>query len=107
MEQNKSPINNSANNLPYNRIQNTSGLGNNIGESPNNLSEIKVQNMKEEINSIITNTSGSSSGRRRREKKKVSNNNNLGFEGKENQIGMQNEIKEQIKQYVIDEHNYI
>ena len=60
--------------------------------------------MKEEMNNIISNTSGSSSGRRKREKKKTPNN-NMGFEGKENQKGIQNEIKEQIKQYVIDEHN--
>ena len=90
----------------YNRLQNTSGLNNNIGINPNNLSEIKVQNMKEEINNIISNTSGSSSGRRRREKKKKPANNNMaGFEGKEGEKGKQNEIKEQIKQYVIDEHN--
>ena len=90
----------------YNRLQNTSGLNNNIGINPNNLSEIKVQNMKEEINNIISNSSGSSSGRRRREKKKKPANNNMaGFEGKEGEKGKQNEIKEQIKQYVIDEHN--
>ena len=90
----------------YNRLQNTSGLNNNIGINPNNLSEIKVQNMKEEINNIISNSSGSSSGRRRREKKKKPANNNMaGFEGKEGEKGIQNEIKEQIKQYVIDEHN--
>lgn len=106
LEQNKNQISNVANKLPYNRLQNTSGLGNNIGINPNNLSEIKVQNKKEEINNIISNSSGSSSGRRRREKKKSSKN-NMGFEGKEGQIGMQNEIKEQIKQYVIDEHNNI
>ena len=90
----------------YNKLQNTSGFNNNIGINPNNLSEIKVQNMKEEINNIISNTSGSSSGRRRREKKKKPANNNMpGFEGKEGEKGKQNEIKEQIKQYVIDEHN--
>jgi len=104
IEQNKINYKNSAKSQPYNRIQNTSGLNNNIGLNPNNLSEIKVQNMKEEMNNIISNTSGSSSGRRKREKKKTPNN-NMGFEGKENQKGIQNEIKEQIKQYVIDEHN--
>ena len=62
--------------------------------------------MKEEFNNIISNTSGSSSGRRKREKKKKNANNNIpGFEGRDGQKGMQNEITEQIKQYVIDEHN--
>ena len=90
----------------YNKLQNTSGFNNSIGINPNNLSEIKVQNMKEEINNIISNSSGSSSGRRRREKKKKPADNNMaGFEGKEGEKGKQNEIKEQIKQYVIDEHN--
>ena len=101
LDRNKIHGNNSGNKQPYNRIQNTSGFNNNLGITPNNLSEIKVKNMKEEINNII-NTSGSSSGRRRREKKKQPNNNIMGKEG---QIGIQNEIKEEIKQYVIDEHN--
>jgi hypothetical protein len=101
LDRNKIHGNNSGNKQPYNRIQNTSGFNNNLGITPNNLSEIKVKNMKEEINNII-NTSGSSSGRRRREKKKQANNNIMGKEG---QIGIQNEIKEEIKQYVIDEHN--
>lgn len=94
---------------PYNRIQNTSGL-NNIDVNPNVLSmnEIKVQNMKVDLhrsaNNISSNSSGSSSSsrRRKREKKKSSNNNMMGQEG---QKGIQNEIKEQIKQIVIDEHN--
>ena len=92
---------------PYNRIQNTSGL-NNIALTPNNLSEIKVQNLKEEVNNIMSNrSSGSSSGRRKRVKKKQGNNSNkmAGFDGQEGEKGIQNEIKEQIKQYVIDEHN--
>ena len=104
LDQNKIHGINSGNKQPYNRIQNTSGFNNNLGISPNYLSEIKVKNMKEEINNMI-NTSGSSSGRRRREKKKSANNNIMGFEGKEGKIGIQNEIKEEIKQYVIDEHN--
>ena len=105
IEQNKIHYKNSGKKQPYNRIQNTSGLNNNIGLNPNNLSEIKVQNMKEEFNNIMSN-SGSSSGRRKREKKKKPVNNNMpGFDGREGQKGMQNEIKEQIKQYVIDEHN--
>ena len=103
IEQNKIFYKNSGKKQPYNRIQNTSGMNNNIGLTPNNLSEIKVQNMKQEIHNIISNASGSSSGRRKREKKKKPGNNNMGgFGGKE---GMQNEIKEEMKQYVIDEHN--
>ena len=51
----------------YNRIMNTSGI-NNINPNENNLSEIKVQNMKEEMNNIINNNTGSSSGIRKREK---------------------------------------
>ena len=104
LEQNRNKLSNSGNKQPYNRIQNTSGFNNNLGINPNNLSEIKVKNMKEEINKII-NSSGSSSGRRRREKKKSNNNNIMGFEGKESKIGIQNEIKEQIKKIVADEHN--
>jgi hypothetical protein len=94
---------------PYNRIQNTSGL-NNMEVNPNVLSmnEIKVQNnnidLHHNANNISSHSSGSSSSsrRRKREKKKSSNNNMIGEEG---QKGMQNEIKEQIKQIVIDEHN--
>ena len=91
----------------YNRIMNTSGV-NNLNQNVNNLSEIKVQNMKEEINNIINN-SGSSSGRRKREKrkygKKGKENNVMEFDNKEGQKDLQNEIKEQIKQFVIEEHS--
>ena len=91
----------------YNRIMNTSGI-NNINPNENNLSEIKVQNMKEEINNIISNNTGSSSGRRKREKRKIGEKKEKNineFDNKEGQKEMQNEIKEQIKQFVIDEHN--
>ena len=50
----------------YNRIMNTSGI-NNINQNEDNLTEIKIKNMKEEMKSI-NNNSGSSSGRRKREK---------------------------------------
>ena len=96
---------NSANKAPYNRIQNTSGF--NVGLNPNNLSmsEIKVQNLKDEIHNIITNNSGgsNSSGKRKREKRKMGNK-NMNMSSQENNKGIQNEIKEEIKQYVIDEH---
>ena len=91
----------------YNRIMNTSGM-NNINQNENNLSEIKIQNMKEEVNNIINNNTGSSSGRRKREKRKIGkgkHNNAKEFDMKEEQKEMQNEIKEQIKQFVIEEHN--
>ena len=88
------------------RIQNTSGF--NVGINPNNfsMSEIKVQNLKDEIHNIITNNSGgsNSSGKRKREKKKKENNSNLNNSSQENKRGIQNEMKEEIKQYVIDEH---
>ena len=68
------------------------------------MSEIKVQNLKDEIHNIITNkSSGSnSSGKRKRDKRKMGNN-NLNI-SQENNRGIQNEMKEEIKQYVIDEH---
>ena len=78
--------------------------------NPNNMSmsEIKVQNLKDEIHDIITNSSGSSSssGRRKRDKKKSGNNNKIpGYSGQEANKGVQNNIKEEIKQYVIDENS--
>ena len=97
----------SQNKKSYNRIMNTSGI-NNINPNENNLSEIKVQNMKEEMNNIINNNTGSSSGRRKREKRKIGEKKEKNineFDNKEGQKEMQNEIKEQIKQFVIDEHN--
>ena len=89
----------------YDIIMNTSGL-NNLQQNTDNLNEIKVHNMKEEMNSII-NSSGSSSGRRKREKRKIGkkNKNVMEFDSKEGQQGIQNELKEQIKQFVIEEHN--
>ena len=89
----------------YDIIMNSSGL-NNIMPSNDNLNEIKVQNMKEEMKSIINN-SGGSSGRRKREKRKVGkkHKNMTEFANKEEQKGIQNELKEQIKQFVIEEHN--
>lgn len=100
---------NSAQKIPYNKLQNTSGI-NNVSVNPNNMSmsEIKVQNLKDEIHDIITNSSGSSSssGRRKRDKKKSGNNNKIpGYSGQEANKGVQNNIKEEIKQYVIDENS--
>jgi uncharacterized membrane protein len=100
---------NSAQKIPYNKLQNTSGI-NNVNVNPNNISmsEIKVQNLKDEIHDIITNSSGSSSssGRRKRDKKKSGNSNKIpGYSGQEGNKGVQNNIKEEIKQYVIDENS--
>ena len=89
---------NLASKLSYKKIQNTSNL--NIINNNNNMSmsEIKMQNFKSELN----NSSNSfSSGKRKREKNK---NNDIRIENK-NQKEIQNEIKEQIKQIVIDENS--
>lgn len=106
---NRIKFKNSAQKIPYNKLQNTSGV-NNVSVNPNNISmsEIKVQNLKDEIHDIITNSSGSSSssGRRKRDKKKNNNNNKIpGYSGQEGNKGVQNNIKEEIKQYVIDENS--
>ena len=104
-EKNGIKFQNIVNSTPYNRVQNTSGF--NVGLNPNNysMSEIKVQNLKDEIHNIINNSSGSSnsSGKRKREKRKIGNN-NINYSSKENNKGIQNEIQEEIKKYVIDEH---
>ena len=104
-EKNGIKFQNIVNSTPYNRVQNTSGF--NVGLNPNNLSmsEIKVQNLKDEIHNIINNNSGgsNSSGKRKREKRKMGNN-NVNFSSQENNKGIQNEIQEEIKKYVIDEH---
>ena len=89
---------------------NTSGI-NNINQINSNNIELNIKNMNEEFNNIINNNNnntGSSSGRRKREKKKLikkKENNIMEFDLKEGQKGIQNEIKEQIKQFVIEEHN--
>ena len=104
-EKNGIKFQNIVNSTPYNRVQNTSGF--NVGLNPNNfsMSEIKVQNLKDEIHNIINNSSGgsNSSGKRKREKRKMGNN-NINYSSQENNKGIQNEIQEEIKKYVIDEH---
>ena len=95
--------------LPYNKLQNTSNL--NAGMNANNMSmsEIKVQNLKDEIHNIITNSSGgsNSSGKRKREKKRGNKNNNKNNNDLNNvgNKGNQNNIKDQFNQYAIDEKN--
>ena len=68
------------------------------------MSEIKVQNLKDEIHNIITNSSGgsNSSGRRKSEKKRAggsknNKNNNSRLSGQEGNIVNQN--KQQPNQY--------
>ena len=107
-ELNRINFKNSGLKLPYNKLQNTSNINPNMNANNISMSEIKVQNLKEEIHNIITNSSGSnSSSRRKREKKRGSKNNNKipGYPGKQDNKEAQNEMKEQIKQYVIDEKN--
>ena len=107
-ELNRINFKNSGLKLPYNKLQNTSNINPNMNANNISMSEIKVQNLKEEIHNIITNSSGSnSSGRRKREKKRGSKNNNKipGYSGQQGNKEAQNEMKEQIKQYVIDEKN--
>ena len=97
---NKIKIKTSGSKLPYKKIQNTSKL--NILNSNNiSMSEIKVQNFKSDINNILSNSGNSSSSRRKREKN-INNNKNIMDNEKQKEV--QNEIKEQIKKYVIDEH---
>ena len=90
----------------YNKLQNTSNINPSMNSNNISMNEIKVQNLKDEIHNIITNSSGgsNSSSKRKREKRKGKNKNN----NVQNNLGNkenQNEIKDQIKQYVIDENN--
>ncbi len=94
--------------LSYNKLQNTSNINANINSNNISMSEIKVQNLKDEIHNIITNSSGgsNSSGRRKRDKKRGNKNNNKipGYSEQQGNKEFQNDMNEQIKQYVIDEH---
>ena len=95
------------NKIPYNKLQNNSNINPNMNVNNISMSEIKVQNLKEEIHNIITNSSGgsNSSGRRKRQKKRGNKNNKIqGSSEKQENKGIQKEIKEQIKKYVIDEN---
>ena len=88
---------------PYNKLQNTSGINVNMNANNMSMSEIKVQNLKDEIHNIITNSSGgsNSSGRRKRQKKKSGNKNNNSnsvLSGLGKNQGNINNNNEQIKQ---------
>ena len=93
---------------PYNKLQNTSGINVNMNANNMSMSEIKVQNLKDEIHNIITNSSGgsNSSGRRKREKKRAggsknNKNNNSKLSGQEGNKVNQN--KQQSNQYASGE----
>ena len=106
-----------------------------INQQNNVLNEIKTQNLKEEIHKIINTSSSSDSSRNKRGKRKRANNqgninenkngNNIGNNNQEKSFDSKNiindgkkenisdvntqkleqEIKEQIKKYVVEEHN--
>ena len=99
---NKIKLKTSGSKVSYKKIQNTSN--NNI-INPNNISmsEIKVQNIKSE--SIISRSSGSSSSSRRKREKNINAKENNMIMGEEGRKEVQNEIKEQIKQIVINDNN--
>ena len=100
---NKIRINNSgAKKVSYRDVQNTSSL--NILD-PNNTSmnQIKILNLKNNFN-ILNNKSSETSGKRKRDRNQNENNKSTDIE-KEGDKGVQKEIKEEIKQYVIEEQN--
>ena len=123
-----------ANPKGFQRLQNTSNVSNsNIKPNNNIFNEIKNENLKDEIHKIINTSSSLDSGRRRKknsdlelnknidkEDKKVLDNNNKQMsdiiEEDNNQIKdeekpnintqeLEQEIKQQIKKYVIEEHD--
>ena len=103
-------IKNSGSKMFQKKIQNTSSL--NILDPNNNssMSDIRILNMKNDLNSILSKSSVdsmSSSGQRKRypkkkDKKKVKN---VIEQDPVSQEKVKNELNEEIKQYVIDENN--
>lgn len=101
-------IKNSGSKKYQKEIQNTSSL--NILDPNNNISmsDIKILNMKSDLNSILSRSSVdslSSSGQRKRYPKKKDKKKAKNIIGQDpvNQEKVKNEIKEEIKQIVIDE----
>lgn len=97
----------------FQTLQNSSNVSDtNTHTSINSLSEIKAANnpdnqeLSDELNNIMNNSGSSSSGRRRREKRKSGNSEGL-IKAKRDDFdsNLKKEIQDQIKQYVIDEHN--
>ena len=118
----------------FQKLQNTSNVSESgIVQQNNVLNEIKTQNLKDEIHKIINTSSSSDSSRGKRGKRKKMNNDNndenkikniivnnkeasfdskniINEEKKEkvsevNTQKLEQEIKEQIKKYVVEEHN--
>ena len=105
--QNPSPVSPSV----FQSLQNSSNVNDANTPPTNSLSEIKAANnsdnpeTSDEINNIM-NSGGSSSGRRRRDKKKPGNQEGLIKVSTDDlDSNLKKEIQDQIKQYVIDEHN--
>ena len=92
--------------MPYNKLQNTSNINPGMNANNNSISEIKVQNLKDEIHNIITNSSGSSnsSGKKRREKKRGKNKASSLNSGQQINKGLEFNINNQDKKYYIDEN---
>ena len=119
----------------FQKLQNTSNVSEAgiIQQNNNVLNEIKTQNLKDEIHKIINTTSSSDSSRGKRGKRRKTNptnnnenkNENIIVNNKEGSFDSKNiikdakkenisdintqkleqEIKEQIKKYVVEEHN--
>ena len=103
-------IKNSGSKMSQKEIQNTSSL--NILDPNNNISmsDIKILNMKNDLNSILSKRSVdslSSSGQRKRQTKKNNKKKVKNIIGQDqvSQEKAKNELNEEIKQYVIDEKN--
>ena len=123
-----------ANPKGFQRLQNTSNVSNsNIQPNNNIFNEIKNENLKDEIHKIINTSSSLDSGRRRKKNSDLELNKNIDKEDKKvlddnnkqmsdiieednNQIKdeekpnintqeLEQEIKQQIKKYVIEEHD--
>ena len=118
----------------FQKLQNTSNVSDaGMVQQNNVLNEIKTQNLKDEIHKIINTSSSSDSSRGKRGKRKKMNNNNNDEKKNENIAGnnkeasfdskniindvkkekvsevntqkLEQEIKEQIKKYVVEDHN--
>ena len=127
---NKNNISPKINSKGFQPLQNTSNVStSNIQQNNNIFNEIKTENLKDEIHKIINTSSSFESGRRKRKKQSDSElnknlnkeDNNINKEMNEinkeekkeennniiniNKEQLEKEIQEQIKKYVIEEHN--
>lgn len=106
--QNPSPVSPRA----FQSLQNSSNVNDANTPASSSLSEIKAvnnpdnQKLNEEVNDVINNSGSSSSGRRRREKRKSGNSDGLIKVSTDDlDSNDKKEIQDEIKQYVLDEHN--